>query len=451
MRLQSLALLLLWLLIACSPSATAPVPGTQTQTEPTLQATEAAIDHDQDEKSAAQEVNREQVADATPTLTIEPELTVQPAVQEVDNKTVFDATPTVKAKPTVQATKVVTSESEAHEQIIEQIKGVYPSLNLVATDIDTPINLSEWVESEPEEQGMDSAQLAKLAPHIEDKLAQIHSVVVVRNGVLVYEYYKEGRSAHSGDLVWSVTKSVTSILVGIAIDEGLLQLDNTLADILVAEQLAESNPTLATVTIHDLLTMTAGMVCPGDRCHDKSLSTMLAHDLSHEPGTTFIYDTGATHLLSAVLQQVTGMPLNQYAAQKLFVPLGIEPPPWEIDTEGNPYGGKGIAMLPRDMAKVGQLVLDEGTWRGTRVVSANYIDTATQNQVSEVTSTEYGYLFWIKGKGDDKTISAVGYGGQYITIVPKHELVVVITSDFLPARSGSESIIEPFIIEAIVE
>ncbi len=436
MRRQSLTLLLFWLLIACSPSATAPVPPTQTPPEPTLQATEAAIDDDQDDKSAVQEVDSEQVADATPTLTIQAEPT---------------PTQTLEAEPTVQATEVVTSESDTHEPIIEQIKEVYPSLNLVATDIDTPINLSEWVESQPEEQGMDSTQLAKLAPHIEDKLAQIHSVVVVRNGALVYEYYKEGRSAHSGDIVWSITKSVTSILVGIAIDEGLLQLDDALADILVAEELAENHPTLATVTIHELLTMTAGVVCPGDSCHDKSLSTMLTRELSHEPGTRFIYDTGATHLLSAVLQQVTGMPLNQYAAQKLFIPLGIEPPPWEIDTEGNPYGGKGIAMLPRDMAKVGQLMLDDGTWQGTQVVSANYIDSATQNQVSEVTSTEYGYLFWIKEVGDDKTISAVGYGGQYITIVPEHELVVVITSDFLPPRSGSEHIIEPFIIGAIVE
>lgn len=428
MRLQFLSLMLLWLLMACSPPATAPLLGTETETEtePTAQATQAAIDDDQEDKPAAQDVNSEQIADATPTLTIESE-------------------------PTVQATELAASESEAHEPIIEQIKRAYPPLNLITAEIDTPIDLSEWVESEPEEQGMDSTQLDKLAPHIEDELAHINSVVVVRNGVLVHEYYKEGRTAHSGDLVWSITKSVTSILVGIAIDEGLLELDHTLADIFDAEQLADSDPSLATVTVRDLLTMTAGIVCPDDSCHDKSLSTMLAHDLSHEPGTAFIYDTGATHLLSAVLEQVTGMPLNQYAAQKLFVPLGIEPPPWEIDSEGNPYGGKGLAMWPRDMAKFGQLVLDEGIWEGKRVVSANYINAATQNQVSEVTSTQYGYLFWIKEEGDDKTISAVGYGGQYIMIVPRHELVVVITSDFLPPRSGSESIIEPFIIGAILE
>lgn len=424
MRFQSFSLILLWLLMACSSPATAPV----REAEPTLQVTPAAIDEAQEDNSVAQEANAnsEQIADATPTLTIE-------------------------AEPTVQATEQASSTSEIHEPIIEQIKDAYPSLNFLTTEIDTPIEQSEWVESSPEEQGMDSTQLAKLAPHIEDELAQINSVVVVRNGVLVYEYYKEGRTAHSGDLVWSITKSVTSILIGIAVDEGLLELDQTLAEILDAEQLAESDPTLATVTVHDLLTMTGGMVCSRDSCHDKPLSKMLATKLETEPGNVFIYDTGATHLLSAVLQQATGMPLDQYAAEKLFAPLGIEPPPWEIDTEGNPFGGKGLAMLPRDMAKFGQLLLDEGSWQGKQVVSANYIDIATQNQVSDVTLTKYGYLFWLNEEGDDKIISAVGYGGQYITIVPKHDLVVVITSDFLPPRDGNDSIIEPFIIDAIVE
>jgi len=271
-------------------------------------------------------------------------------------------------------------------------------------------------------------------------------VVVVRNGVLVYEYYADGRTRDSGDIVWSVTKSFTSLLVGIAIDEGLIEsVDQPIVELLDPAVLGESDSDLAEVTLEQLLTMSSGVACPGDRCHDDTVEMIAGRDLRYEAGEVFMYDTGSTHLLSAALENVTGIPIHEYATEKIFMPLGIEPPPWEIDDEGMPFGGKGLAMRPRDLAKFGQLLLDDGVFAGERIISEEYLESATQNQVSGLTDEEYGYLFWI----DDDSFSAVGYGGQFITIVPEQELVVVITSNFIPAQSGSETIIKPYIIGAI--
>ena len=103
------------------------------------------------------------------------------------------------------------------------------------------------------------------------------------------------------------------------------------------------------------------------------------------------------------------------------------------------------------MAKLGQLILDDGVWDGQQIVSAEYLATASQNQVADIHDEAYGYLFWIGEEGGQETISAVGYGGQFITIIPESDLVVVITADFNPPRSGNAAIVESFILEAIVK
>ncbi len=366
-----------------------------------------------------------------------------------------DPTNVGRSDPTVEPTSTIPTlsqraASDIQMAIIDDMMSKYP-FDYTTAEVDAPLPLYEWAESAPEAQGMNRAKLDEMPIYITDAVQQIHSVLVVRNGTLVYEYYKDGREAESADVVWSVTKSITSLLIGIAIDEGLLTVEQTLGEILTAQQLADSDPALATITVRDLLTMTSGISCRNDDCHDDTLATVLADELSDPPSTTFAYDTGASHLLSAVLEQVTGMPPHDYAAKKLFIPLGIVPPPWEIDDDGNTFGGKGIAMFPRDMAKLGQLLLDEGVWDGERLISAEYIAEATQNQIADVSDTEYGYLFWMGDAGGYETFSAIGFGGQYITVVPELELVITITSDFFPPKDGSDSIIEPFIIAAVQE
>ncbi|MFK7804553.1 MAG: serine hydrolase domain-containing protein [Anaerolineae bacterium] len=362
-----------------------------------------------------------------------------------------------QSSPTPQpAVAEVEAEAEVEEDIepeavMDQLAKEYAYFKFSTVEVPDPIDFNDWPQSEPEDQGIDSAQLDKLGPHIEEQYGHIHSFVVMRNGVLVYEYYKDGRSKYSADILWSVTKSITSLLIGIAADDGLLELDQSLGELLPPEQLAESDPDLADITIHDLLTMTSGVACPGDRCHDASVPTMLGKDLNYETGERFLYDTGASHLLSAVIDQVTDMQIHEYAAEELFVPLGIEPPPWQIDTNGVPFGGKGLAMRPRDMARIGQLILNDGVWEGEQLVPADYLNTATQNQVADIHDEAYGYLFWIDEESAQRRVSAVGYGGQYITVIPEYDLVVVTTSDFSLAKYGQIELVEPFVIQAITE
>ena len=316
---------------------------------------------------------------------------------------------------------------------------------------DAQPTFSDWREGEPEEQGMNGAQLDKMPAHIEESLSHLHSVLVVRNGVLVWEYYADGRDSDSADVVWSITKSVTSMLIGIAIDEGLIEsVDQTVGDFFSSEELASSDPAMDDVTIRDLLTMTSGLDCNGDRCHNDSLRQALDRTMSEAPGEVFNYDTGASHLLAGILASATGVSPEAYAAEKLFVPIGIEPPLWQPDSSGLPFGGKGLVMRPRDLAKFGQLLLDDGEWWGEVLISAEFIAEATQNQVSSLTDEQYGYLFWIDETDDGyPAYSAVGFGGQYITVVPELELVVVITSNFSRPWRENASIIEPFIIASI--
>lgn len=346
-----------------------------------------------------------------------------------------------------QASPVPTLES-LEPPILEQLASAFPRNEFVVGETDGDFSAWVWPESEPEAQGLDSSKLAEIEPYVEEELKQIHSVLVVRNGVLVYEYYADGRTRDSGDIVWSVTKSFTSLLVGIAIDEGLIKsIDQPIVELLDPAVLEGGDPDLAGVTVEQLLTMSSGVSCRGDGCHDDTLESIVGRDLSDAPGEAFVYDTGSTHLLSGALENVTGLPLHAYATDKIFEPLGIVPPPWEIDDKGMPFGGKGLAMRPRDLAKFGQMLLDEGFFDGERVVSEGYLEAATQDQVVGLTDERYGYLFWL----GDGFFSAVGYGGQYVTVVPEEELVVVITSDFMPARDGSNSIVEPFILGAIEE
>lgn len=407
MRIRPFALLLLWLLAACG--------------QPVAQ-------------SPTAEVVVEAAADAVATVTDSAET---------------PTTPPEAATSTPEPTVASSEATDLQRAIARQIKLSFPPVNFAKAPIDEPFAMSRWAESSPEAQGLDGAKLAEMAAYIPKELDLIHSVVIARNDTLIYEYYKAGRDENMGDLVWSVTKSFTAVLVGIAVEEGLLSLDQTLGDLLTAEQLAITVPDLATVTVRDLLTMRSGIVCPGDRCHNDALDTVLEETLDYAPGSAFTYDTSATHLLSAVIENATGLPINEYAAEKLFTPLGIAPPPWQVDEDDYAYGGKGLAMRPRDMAKFGQLILNEGVWDGVEVVSAEFVQSATQNQNADISSTPYGYLFWINEAAGYELITALGVGGQYIGIVPELDLVFAITSDFFPPRGGSGSIIEPFILGAV--
>ena len=172
----------------------------------------------------------------------------------------------------------------------------------------------------------------------------------------------------------------------------------------------------------------------------------------HEPGTTFVYDTGVSQIISAVLEEATGMSVLDYASAKLFEPLGIAEARWDTNGDGVHGAGEGLFLTPREMVKFGQLILNEGMWEGERLVSAEYITTSTSNQLSaDIADGEYGYLWWLGDVDGNPAHLAVGYGGQMIVIVPNLDLVVAITSDFWRHHEGNEAVIHEVIAPAIVD
>jgi CubicO group peptidase (beta-lactamase class C family) len=294
-----------------------------------------------------------------------------------------------------------------------------------------------WRTSTLEAQGIDSDKIAAALDLIRRSDTGIHSLLIVRHGCLVSENYFRGYDRNRMSDLYSVTKSVVSTLVGMGIDRGqIASVDARIADILGFGSFRDADPRKDNVTVGNLLTMTSGLQwIEGDRAYWSMMSAsdpieyVMGLPLVAEPGATFNYDSGAVHILSSIMRKRTGMESADFARRFLFEPLGIKRFDWQKDRNGLSIGGWGLRLTPRDMAKVGYLVLREGAWDGRRIVSKAWLDAATSAQVMETGSPDglrYGYLWWIYPAVDG--FAALGLDGQTILVVPKKDLVVVITA-----------------------
>jgi len=293
------------------------------------------------------------------------------------------------------------------------------------------------------EQRLDPARLAEAF----DAARLNHGVkclLVARNGVLVGEEYFNRDGRDSLYHVRSVTKSVVSILFGIAVDRGLIRS----LDLTVKELLSEFGDSMSaatgSITIRNLLTMSGGFQWEELRTtYDLSLwansNNKVAHVLNLPiadlPGTRFTYNTAACQLLSAIFKDVTGMNLYDFAVNNLFQPLGmLGARPWEKDAQSLNYGGYRLSLTPIDMLNIGQLYLNEGEFGGRRIVSAEWVRSSTRAQISTSNATpygpSYGYLWWVGRYQSYDYYFANGYGGQFIVNVPALRLVVVTRSDW---------------------
>jgi CubicO group peptidase (beta-lactamase class C family) len=267
----------------------------------------------------------------------------------------------------------------------------------------------------------------------------VASLLVVRHGTLIFERYFNGFDAADAKHVHSLGKSITSLVTGIAIDEGLLELDTRIDEILASDQVGENGE----LTVRDLLTMSAGLEVPDPEWAyepeptdpEPSLIRMvLASKRISDPGTEFVYSTGLTEVLAAVLAEATGMSFCEYAADRLLGPLGIDVEGWHVQPDG--YFAAGPTFItPREIARVGQLVLDGGIFEEHRLVSQTWVD-ASLTQRWELgclryppLTERYGYLWWGYRIGGYDTWIASGSGAQDLAVVPALDLVAVITHD----------------------
>jgi CubicO group peptidase (beta-lactamase class C family) len=275
-----------------------------------------------------------------------------------------------------------------------------------------PWPTADWARSTPEEQGMDSARLAAMLDTINDNGIYIDGMVVIRNGYLVLEGYRHPFEADSLHTIMSCTKSVISALVGIAIAQGSLRgPDQRVAEFFPDWDISVPDHAKRDVTIGNLLTMSGGFEWPGGMRETAAQEMVrspnwvrfaLDRPLRDVPGRTFVYDSGGSHLLSAIVQHATGMPAQSFAKTHLFSSLGITDWSWDSDPQGITQGFMGLALRLRDMAKFGYLYLNHGLWENRQVVPATWVSDSVRKQIdagSMWMSDGYGYQWWVDNGG----------------------------------------------------
>jgi CubicO group peptidase (beta-lactamase class C family) len=334
----------------------------------------------------------------------------------------------------------------------------------------------EWPTASPEEAGLHPGTLCSLNEAL-DKSPEmnVHAVIVVRGGRLIYETYRGGRDQKWGQMrvishgpetehdVRSISKSVVSLLFGIALDRKLIASIDEPVFTYFPEYAALRTPEKDRILLRHLLAMRSGLawnefVPYSDPTNSGTMvfwsvepyRFVLEQPVRHEPDEEWNYNSGNTELLAGVLQRATGEPLAEFAREALFEPLGITQFAWlQMPNSGDAAASWGLRLRPRDMAKIGELVLRKGMWNGRRIVSKAWVEESTQARPAD--RWLYGYQWWLGNSavGDHAIawIAGVGLGGQRIYIAPAVDLVVVIAAGLYDAPFEDQDRAVKYILE----
>jgi CubicO group peptidase (beta-lactamase class C family) len=337
---------------------------------------------------------------------------------------------------------------------------------------ETPEQMNDgWKTANISDFGIRKQELSKLIEDVRsNKLVNIHSVLISKRNTLVFEAYFHGHNANIPHDLRSASKSISSAVIGIAIDEGILEnTDQKLYDLLPEKWQYTKNERKEKITLQHLLTMSSGLDVNNQasenyyqdtRNSNNWLKTVLTAPMVKEPGTYLDYGSANPFLLGVVLNEQLDVPMENYMDEKLFAPLEITNYINQTDdTKEIPYFGGGMLLTSRDLLKFGQLFLNNGKWNGKQVISEKWVE-ASFGKCGRLQDArdknEYGYLWWHDGyqvKGTSiKTIEARGAGGQFIFLVPQLETVVVITAGNFRNRKGnlSREIFEQYILPAML-
>lgn len=319
-----------------------------------------------------------------------------------------------------------------------------------------------WKNSTPEEQGMDSDKLVQMFEHIEANDMPLHSLLIVRNGYLVTEAYWHPYGPNDAHSIESITKSIIGALIGIAIDqEAIRNVDQNLLSFFPQQTIQNLDGGKRSITLNDLLSMTPGLDCEDAKSLDRVtrsdnwVQTLLDLPMASKPGSEWIYCSGASHLLSAVLLEATGTNARSYANQHLFAALGIPQATekdWSSDPQGITNGIAGLYLTPRDLAKFGFLYLNSGKWNGQQVIPTDWVRESTREQ-AYIGEDEYvgghdrrfGYLWSIFP--DQNYYGCLGRGGQELFVLPQENIVIVFTGGL---KVDSEGILLNLINDYII-
>ncbi|MDO5112183.1 MAG: serine hydrolase [Clostridia bacterium] len=286
--------------------------------------------------------------------------------------------------------------------------------------------------STPERMGMSSAAMERLFRELSAQPASLglHACMVLRHGHVIAEGYWSPYKADVPNMLFSMSKSVVGTAVGIAIDEGVLTLDERVVDVfsdIVTPAMQKQHKTL---TVRHLLTMSSGNRFNevGSVLDDSWLRMFLESVPKFEPGSAFEYNSLNTYVLAAILRRKTGLTLTEYLAPRLYAPLGITRYDWEVCPQSVEKGGWGLSLTLEDCAKLGQLYLNKGEWKGKRIVSREWVEMATAKQIETPNGESkdgYGFQIWMNGRD---AYQFNGAFGQYVIVLPALDAVVTIFS-----------------------
>ena len=317
----------------------------------------------------------------------------------------------------------------------------------------------EWETAAPQTLALNAEKLAAAGDMLARPGSNAAAFLVVRRGKIAWEQVYHGTSRYDRHHLFSVTKSVLSSLVGIALQEGLLESpDQPVLDFFPEVHPDPSDP-LRLLTLRHLLAMASGLLWPRKGWHE-----IMVERLRHSPDWVqfilglpvrreeigkFHYCSAASHLLSAILTRVSGQNVCDYARQRLFAPLGIahviSGSAWETDPQGITLGGWGLHLSAREIARFGWLYVSGGHWGGRALIPETWVQQSTRP--ASPASPGYGYQWWLRPVGRYQVFAALGVGGQYLFCVPEQQLVVVILSRFSSRWTDRWNIVEGLLAE----
>ena len=340
--------------------------------------------------------------------------------------------------------------------------------------------LNTWEVSTLEASGLNPASIIEATNHIRNQdYKNIHSLLIIRNRTLVYEEYFAGIDGRKGFIEFdentlhdlrSVSKSVTSALIGIAIDRGYIKSVDVPIFQFFPEYADYRTDEKNRITLKHLLTMTAGFEWDQSGAHQSEpdspnseaqmenssdfIEYVLSKEISDEPGARFNYNSGCTILLAGVIKNVSGMHVDQFAEKYLFRPLGIAHHDWWRTANGLPQTHAGLLLCPRDMAKIGQLYLDHGRWKDQQIVSTPWVSESTTPHFK---NERYGFGWWLDSFSfQGRTLKgyvAKGNGGQFIFVIPDIYMVIVFTGGNYGSSIANQAfkIVNEYVLPAVNE
>jgi len=330
----------------------------------------------------------------------------------------------------------------------------YPYATASATTYPT----DAWHISTPEEQGMRSELLVEMMEHIKNNSFHIDSILIIRNGNLVFDAYFWPFSKNQKHNIYSCTKSIMSALIGIAIDKGFIRnVDQPITDYFPDKSAAGFDDLKKSITLKNLLTMSSGFKCRDSylyrwagllemRYSPDWAQYVLDLPMAEAPGKKFEYCNGVSYLLSVIIQNTTKMKTLDFARKHLFDPLGITGIRWATSPQGVDIGYGEMWLTPHDMARFGWLYLNKGRWGNQQILPSAWVEASTRGHLPATSFDHYGYQWWVDSAG---YYMAVGFKGQRIFVVPEKNIVAVFTGDLTGRdRLISKKLLDAYIIPA---